>query len=165
VEYFTIGHPRIIDSENATLLGLVWGVLATWWVGAILSVPLAVAARVGQRPKLSVASLIRPISILFCCNGVFASLAGAAGFVAASNGWVRLVGRLAVKVPEEKQTAYLVDLWAHSASYLGGFAGGLLLIAWVWRSRGLALQSDAASASQETTNPSQPEGRDGSIDE
>ncbi len=47
VEYFTIGHPQIIASESPTMLGFVWGVIATWWVGAILGVLLATAARIG----------------------------------------------------------------------------------------------------------------------
>ena len=32
VEYFTIGHPKIIESESPVLLALLWGVIATWWV-------------------------------------------------------------------------------------------------------------------------------------
>lgn len=44
VEYFTIGHPPVFDTNSPTLPGLGWGVLATWWVGAISGIPLAVAA-------------------------------------------------------------------------------------------------------------------------
>ncbi|MDA0768100.1 MAG: hypothetical protein O3A92_14920, partial [Verrucomicrobia bacterium] len=29
VEYFTIGHPRLIDSDSPGVLGLFWGVVAT----------------------------------------------------------------------------------------------------------------------------------------
>jgi hypothetical protein len=29
IEYFTIGHPRLIDSDSPTVLGLFWGVVAT----------------------------------------------------------------------------------------------------------------------------------------
>src|SRR5688500_10199748 len=51
VEYFTIGHPPVFDTEDPTLLGLGWGVIATWWVGLIMGLPLAVAARLGKRPQ------------------------------------------------------------------------------------------------------------------
>ena len=34
VEYFTIGHPPVFETDDPTLLGLGWGVIATWWVGA-----------------------------------------------------------------------------------------------------------------------------------
>ena len=43
VEYFTIGHPRILATESPTVLGLAWGVIATWWVGLVLGAPLAFA--------------------------------------------------------------------------------------------------------------------------
>lgn len=58
VEYFTIGHPQIIPTNDPTILGLVWGIIATWWAGAILGVPLAVIARIGPRPKRTASSLI-----------------------------------------------------------------------------------------------------------
>jgi len=135
VEYFTIGHPRIVATSDPTLLGIVWGVVATWWVGVLLGVPLATVARVGSRPKRSAASLIRPMMMLLVCCAILATLAGAIGCFAASKGWVRLFGWLAEAVPQEKHVAFLTDLWAHNASYLGGFVGGIGLIVWVWRSR------------------------------
>jgi len=75
------------------------------------------------------------MAILFACCATFALLAGLLGYVAASMGWVWLAGRIAEDVPTARHTAFLVDLWAHSASYLGGFVGGIILMVWVWRSR------------------------------
>ena len=144
VEYFTIGHPKIIDSNDPTILALVWGVIATWWVGVLLGVPLAIVARVGSRPKKTAASLIRPMAILFVCNAAFALLAGITGYLVASFGWFRLAGPMAEIVPPEKHLAFLVDLWTHNASYLGGFVGGVALMVWVWRSR------DQAAGTTET---------------
>jgi hypothetical protein len=135
VEYFTIGHPPVVPSDDPTILGCVWGVIATWWVGVILGVPLATVARYGARPKRSVGSLVRPMLILLVCNGLFAAVAGLVGYVAAVNGWVRLFGRLANAVPTDKHVAFLTDLWTHNASYLGGFIGGIWLMVWVWRWR------------------------------
>lgn len=136
VEYFTLGHPQIVPSRDPTILAFVWGVVASWWVGAILGMLLATAARAGPRPKWSAGSLLRPMAVLFGGNAMFACLAGLAGYIASSNGWVWLVGRMAKNVPPEKQVAFLIDLWTHNASYLGGFVGGIMLVAWVWRSRG-----------------------------
>lgn len=135
IEYFTIGHPQIVPTEDPTILGIVWGIVASWWVGVILGVPLATSARIGTRPKETAGSLARPIAILFACSAVLAVLAGFMGYVAASMGWVWLVGPIAENVPQEKHILFLVDLWAHGASYFGGFIGGLILIVWVWRSR------------------------------
>ena len=50
VEYFTIGHPPVFATDDPTLLGLGWGVIATWWVGLMLGIFLALAARAGRRP-------------------------------------------------------------------------------------------------------------------
>src|SRR3954451_19765307 len=75
VEYFTIGHPPVFDTESPTLLGLGWGVIATWWVGLVV--------------------LLEP---------------------------------MAFRVPPEKHVAFLTDLWAHTASYVAGFVGGIALI-------------------------------------
>jgi hypothetical protein len=35
VEYFTVHHPTIVQTERPWLLALVWGVAASWWFGAI----------------------------------------------------------------------------------------------------------------------------------
>lgn len=135
VEYFTIGHPRILPTDDPTTLGFVWGIVATWWVGVILGVPLATLARIGSRPKMTAGALVRPIATLFAFSAILAVLAGLVGYIAASMGWVWLVGPIAESVPQEKHVAFLVDLWAHSASYLGGFVGSSILMVWVWQSR------------------------------
>jgi len=143
VEYFTIGHPPVFGTDDPTLLGLGWGVIATWWVGAILGVPLAAAARLGRRPPRSPRSLIRPLAILLAITGLCAVIAGAVGYLAARRGWAWLLEPLASRVPESQHAAFLTDLWAHSASYLVGAAGGVVLIVRVWRSRRLAVDTMA----------------------
>jgi hypothetical protein len=136
VEYFTIGHPPIFGTEDPTLLG--WGILATWWVGLLLGVPLTVVARAGSRPKRSVGSLIRPVACLLAVMAVFGAAAGVIGWGLASTGAVFLVGPIARELPEERHVPFLADLWAHSASYLVGFVGGIFVIIQVWRKRGQA---------------------------
>ena len=143
VEYFTIFHPPIFGTDDPTLLAIGWGILATWWVGLLLGIPLAIAARAGSRPKRSAADLMRPILVLMAVSGVIAGVAGLCGYVAASNGWVWLVPPLASKIPSERHTMFLVDLWMHNASYFSGFLGGLVVIAMVWRERRLGFTSAA----------------------
>jgi H+/Cl- antiporter ClcA len=135
VEYFTIGHPPIFHTENPTLLAFGWGVVATWWVGAILGVMLTAAARIGSRPRRSARSLVKPVIQLLLVLGVTAFVAGVLGWVLATSGSVVLVEPLATEIPREKHTAFLADLWAHSASYLFGFLGGLFVCVRVWWSR------------------------------
>ncbi|HEX5053934.1 MAG TPA: hypothetical protein VFZ65_19300 [Planctomycetota bacterium] len=136
LEYFTIGHPRILATESPTLLAIAWGVIATWWVGLLLGAPLAFVAIRGRRPRRSARSLVRPVAILLGCMGCLALVAGLIGFTLANAGWVVLPEPLASSVPRDRHVAFIADLWAHSASYVVGFVGGILLIRRVWRSRG-----------------------------
>lgn len=136
VEYFTIGHPRIIESESPTMLALAWGVLATWWVGLPLGVLLAVAARAGSRPPLTWRDLVRGVATLLLFVAAVAVLAGVVGHTLASSGSVFLVEPLASRVPKERHVAFLTDLWIHSAAYAAGFAGGPTLAFLTWRRRG-----------------------------
>jgi hypothetical protein len=135
LEYFTVGHPPVFPTESPTLLALGWGVLATWWVGLPLGILLAVAARIGSRPKITAAMLRRPIALLLMAMGVSAIVAAVVGGVLAMRGAVFLVPPLAARVPTNRHVAFLVDLWAHSASYFTGILGGLALVVWTSRAR------------------------------
>jgi hypothetical protein len=135
VEYFTIGHPPIFGTDDPTLLGLGWGVLATWWVGVMLGVPFALVSRVGNWPKRSAASIVRPLFILMAVGAVAALVAGIIGAALARAGAIALVEPLASEVPKAKHVAFLADLWAHSASYASGFISGGVLMMQVWLQR------------------------------
>jgi hypothetical protein len=145
VEYFTIGHPRLFGSTSPTLLGLVWGVVATWWMGAILGVPLAMAARLGRRVPLRDVDLVVPLAILLASMAVIALIAGIIGRWLAETGGVWLVGRLAESVPEDRHIDFLTTLWAHAASYLAGTLGGLTVIGYVIRLRKVRARGAASS--------------------
>jgi hypothetical protein len=136
VEYFTVGHPPIFGTEDPTLLALGWGMIATWWVGLVLGVGLAIAARASSRPKRAVRELIRPVIVLMVATGLCALIAGIVGWVLALNGIVHLVGPLARDLPADKHVPFLADLWAHSASYIAGAVGAIVVMVRVWRSRG-----------------------------
>jgi hypothetical protein len=147
VEYFTIGHPPILGTDDPTLLGLGWGVLATWWVGLSLGVLLAVVARAGRLPKRTAASLARPIAVLMAVSAGGAVLAGIVGWLLASRGAVTLADPLRVEVPAARHVPFLAAGFAHTASYACGFLGGLVILALVWRGRLTARLPQAAAAS------------------
>lgn len=135
LEYFTIGHEPVFPTRNPTLLAIGWGIIATWWVGVLLGVPLAIVARAGSRPKRTVGTLVRPVAWLLAVMAVFAIIAGLAGWFFASRGMVVLVGPIAEEVPADRHVPFLIDLWAHLASYLVGLVGGIVVLIRVWRSR------------------------------
>ena len=137
VEYFTIGHPPIFHTASPTLLGLGWGVIATWWVGAFLGILAAVAARVGGLPKAAATELIRPLAVLMAMAAIAALISGITGFFAARTFGVWLPMSLVARLPEAKLNAFQADLWAHLASYAVGFIGGFAVCIWLlilrWR--------------------------------
>jgi hypothetical protein len=138
IEYFTVGHPQIltVPTDSPTVLGFVWGIVATWWVGFGLGIPLALVARFGKRPKRSVGDLFRPVGVLLIVTGMLAVAAGVMGSALAVNGWVFLSGPIAERVPAEHHVGFLADLFAHNMSYFAGSIGGVALIVKTWRSRG-----------------------------
>jgi len=101
----------------------------------MLGFPLACAARLGSSRALVVNELIKPIAILLAVMGFGAFFAGLTGFILASRGSIRLDGVFASAIPLPKHVPFIVDMWAHSASYLFGFVGGIVLIVRIWRKR------------------------------
>jgi hypothetical protein len=136
VEYFTIGHPPVFGTDDPTLLGIGWGIIATWWVGLLLGIPLAFVARAGSRPKRTAGSLVRPIVLLMAIMAICALIGGIVGWFLAKSGAVFLVGPIAQVLPTDRHVPFIADLWAHSISYAVGFLGGLVVMVMVWRSRG-----------------------------
>jgi hypothetical protein len=65
-------------------------------------------------------------------------VAGFLGWLLGVSGAVYLVGPLAEELPADRHMPFLADLWVHSASYLVGAVGGIVVIILVWRSRGRA---------------------------
>ena len=135
IEYFTIFHPPIFGTQSPTLLGIGWGVIATWWVGAFLGVILAIAARAGSRPKLTAITLLRPIAKLLLTMAICATLSGFLGFALSENNIVFPPSWVAASLPATAHSRFMTDWWAHNASYASGLLGGIALSIWVWRKR------------------------------
>jgi hypothetical protein len=134
IEYFTIGHVRVIASRSPTLLAFTWGVLATWWVGFGLGIPVALFARAGGRRALSWSDLRRPYLTLMIATEVASLLFGMLAYFIAEAGGVYLLEPLASRVPANRHTRFLADLWAHRAAYATGLTGSVVLCGWcVWR--------------------------------
>jgi hypothetical protein len=135
LEYFTIGHPPVFDTQSPTLLALGWGVIATWWVGVPLGIALALAARAGRAQRWSACRCLRPIAFVLGCMAIASAVAGVAGYVRARSGAVWLLEPLASRVPPARHALFLADLWAHTAAYAVGLVGGALACGWIAISR------------------------------
>jgi hypothetical protein len=157
VEYFTIGHPPVFQTDSPTLLAFGWGAIATWWVGAILGIAAAASARLGSRPKFRAAGLLRPLGVLLIVTACVSLAAGIAGYFAATSGSVWLLEPLASRVPAGKHIAFITDVWAHLAAYATGFLGGIAICVWIVMRRGrMAVRAPAElqlTARTEERNP------------
>jgi hypothetical protein len=115
-------------------------VIATWWLALPLGLLLAVAARVGPEPRLTFGEARSLVLKLLVVMAFSAILAGATAAVLSLLGvspvpldealWMSDAG-----VPTKKQMLFAVDLWAHSASYLIGVAGALVVLGLTIRRR------------------------------
>jgi len=132
VEYFTVGHPPLFDTDSPTLLALGWGTVATWWVGLPLGIGLAVAARAGQGPQRTASELIGPIARLLGFIAGSAIAAGLVGWLLARAGVITLAPYLASRIAPDRHDAFLADGAAHLAAYAVGGLGGVVLC---WRVR------------------------------
>jgi len=133
IEYFTVFHPKVIESNSPTLLAFAWGVIATWWAGAFLGTLLAIAARAGSRPTLKASVLIPPITTLLGVMALSALLAGCSGYLLSRGGVISPSGWLLL--PAARYPFFMADLWAHSASYGSSFLGGIALFILTYRRR------------------------------
>lgn len=142
LEYFTIAHPPVINSNSPTVQGLVWGVIATWWVGLLLGVPLAIVARTGEAPPWDVKPILRPMAILLGVMALCAFVAGLIGFTLAARGIISIGAGWADEISPQQHIRFVTVAWAHNASYLSGFVGGMVLIIYVYNARfGAALKA------------------------
>lgn len=135
IEYFTVFHPPVFPTQSPTLLGIGWGIIATWWVGAFLGVLLAFAARAGSRPKLSAVVLIKPIGKLLVAMAVCAAISGLIGFLLARSDLISPPSWVTSVLTPSAYPRFMADWWAHGASYAVGFFGGIGLCFAQYRKR------------------------------
>jgi len=146
IEYFTVFHPPVFATQSPTLLGLGWGIIATWWVGGFLGLLLVIAARIGSRPKLRVSALLNPIGRLLLAMAASALVSGLVGFFLARHGAIAPPRWVISQLAPIKWERFMADWWAHCASYSVGFFGGIALCISQYRKRS-QLQIDAPRTS------------------
>ncbi len=135
LEYFTVFHPPIFGNQSPTMLAVLWGITATWWIGAFLGCLMAFAACAGQAPMKQARSLILPVLKLLMLMAICAILAGSVGYVLVDSKTTTLSDQYAHLLPPEMYARFAADAWAHNASYLAGLFGGCVIIINSWKSR------------------------------
>ena len=127
VEYFTIGHPKIIESQDPNTLALLWGVIATWWFGLILGILIISYNSFGKSPSLPFSQIKKYVLRLLLIVPCISLVAGIIGFTLSYFEVIHLIPKLAVVVPEQKHNLYLAVGWAHTSSYLTGLIGTIII--------------------------------------
>lgn len=119
VEYFTKAHPPVFGTEDPALLALGWGVIATWWAGALAGLVLGLAARAGARPPVPARAVARALAGAATVVGGFAALAGLGVGLATHGGLLRVAPAAEQLVEPARQARFMGVAAAHLASYAG----------------------------------------------
>jgi len=134
---------------SPTIVGLVYGIIATWFVGAILGTTAASCARVGDKlPKLVAKDLIKPMLAHLIFTGVCAFLAG--NCAVATEEELKHEFHEGLNYKSHNELPYIVYYtpmtlqelkdfkrvsYAHSTSYLTGVLNEIVLMAWIIKKR------------------------------
>ena len=166
-EYFTEGFHRkmvekwpdswlkrtLLTTKSPTKLGVLWGVLASWKMGALCSVPLILASRVGSWPKLGMKDLAAPAALALGVMGLYSLKEGRRGYELAGKNEIDIwflsawrpeesdrdhyedkrnyYKRIAGDTPDEQLDHYIADVYAHRAAYTSGALAALGLTGWI----------------------------------
>ncbi len=135
IEYFTRDHPMLVPTESPVLLAVVWGVAATWWMGAFLGLLLAAAARWGRYKPLTARELLPSVVRLFVFVGVCAFVAGALGYWISHLGGFHRYHFNPEWATADKTPRYWAVAAAHTTSYVVGAISGVGLAIKTWLQR------------------------------
>lgn len=152
-EYFSEGfHKEMIKGtwvgeflgrypDSPTIWGATWGIIATWWVGAILGVILSVSSRMRSWPRLSSKNLAFPvfacISLLGLTVLLLALLEHNFGEKIPADQLAQRLARYGFHIKdytpaihEKMARNYLLCAFIHEMDYLIGFLYGLATVLW-----------------------------------
>ncbi|MBU8546145.1 MULTISPECIES: hypothetical protein [Roseomonadaceae] len=118
---------------NPNQIAFFFGVIATWWVGAVIGVVLAISARAGSRPRISAVQLVKPLIYCLVAVGALACLAGFSMYGLSVN--VELPRQYSPYISSDKANAFWVVNAIHTVDYVAGLLAGVLLCSVTYGSR------------------------------
>lgn len=133
--YFTVGHPRIGDIDDPTLLGLAWGLMAGGSGGLIIGLLVGVAATSGRRPPILARELVVPLSFLIAAEAAVTAIGGLGAYLAGNLARVELRDPLAMYIPPSGHLPFVVVACAHFGTYASATIGTVVLCVWAVRRR------------------------------
>ena len=136
VEYFTIAHPPLFHTSSPTILGICWGIAATFGVGVLLGFFLALVSQSGGVPPIPILHAFKSILGLVAVTALSASLAGVIGFELSRRSIICLPAGFAELIPSSQHHRFMAVWFAHCTSYLVGLGGGAFVIFRIWLERG-----------------------------
>jgi len=81
LEYFTKGHPKLIESESPILLACTWGFVATWWLALPMGLLISFFNQFGHYPPLGFTEIFHLLKNLALFMFLFVFLSGILGFL------------------------------------------------------------------------------------
>ncbi len=136
VEYFTVAHPPLFHTTSPTILGVCWGIAATFGVGAILRAVLAVVSQSKGSPPIRIGRIAKLILCLLAVMGISAAAAGFLGLQLSQRSLVSVPASMAHLIPAGQHHRFMAVWFAHGASYVVGVVGGAIIILRLWLERG-----------------------------
>ena len=129
VQYFSVHHPKIVPTENPWILALVWGVVASWWAGAIAGIVLASTNHRRKQP-LEPPQILRWIKI--SCVVLWATMISIVLAVMAISSIIPIEKR-----PEtfESDRRLVAVALAHQFEYVFAAIAMLIVAFKVWRAK------------------------------
>ncbi len=124
LEYFTVGHPPLFSTDSHTLLAIKWAVTATWWMGLLLGLALAWAARAGKPPRVSVANVVLPVIRLMGAMFFCSCIMGLVGYGLGYLDLLEVPSKFAARINPERHPAFIATEFMHDTSYLVALIGG-----------------------------------------
>ena len=134
-EYFTVFHHPIQGLTDPTLVGVVWGFLATWWAGMLLGYIAGLFATLGSAPKLTPREIVVPLLHLMGGIAGTVAISGASVWINAENLGLSVDPSMGKMLPPQRHISLLVVACYHMVAYAVSIAGSVVLCVWIWRER------------------------------